>query len=420
MPDNSRNKRLTLIKGGAAGAAEIAAKAAAILSLPPEQRVKAIADDPAGGEIVRNFTPVDFYLTMKEAGESDGLRLLERASTPQFRFLLDVELWEKWSFLPEKGDEWLGYLLDCTEERMLELLSGVDAELLVLLLKREIEVAGGVGVMEDDEARLGDWDHSFDGLYMVRFRKPRTARKIGTLLDILHRSGSDLYQFLMEGVKNETEGELEEACHRFRAGRMADLGIPEYLDALSIYQRTDPDSFVPAAAKEAITGDEDAGSTLLAVGREGSYLGRLIGRDPSGGLHMELRLLVTSAIAAEGKTFADQENLRNVLERVEGYLTIALRHLCGDDEDTAAAMTHREQLRRLFSLGFNLVRRVAAATAAAIPRDSYPNERLAEGLSRQPPLFYRGLDPDQVDGYREFRTLEDLRTVEGLLSAGTD
>jgi hypothetical protein len=413
MSKSGQRNNLTLVHGGAAGKDEgIAARTAGIRLLPAKKRLDAIISDPRGAEIARSLSPLDFYMTVKEVGEVDALELMALASPRQFSFLLDMELWEKWSYRPEKGEEWLEYLSEAGEGRMLELLGSIDGELLTLMLKNEIDVTGGLGVVEDDEERLREWDHSFDGLYMIGFRNPKTARRVGTVLDLLYRSRRELYVYIMEGIKGEADAELEETCYRMRSGRLGDYGFPDYVDALSIYARIDPDSFAPAASKEAVPAEPEA--TLPAIPGEESLLRRILARDGSGSLRTELRYLISSAIAADEGAFADPDRLKRVLQRVDGYLTIALEHLSGGDEERGAEIAGKEYLKRLFGLGYGIVRRLAGA--AGNLGDDYPSRRLAEGLTRERPLFYRGLDPDHADAYREFSSLRDVRTVEEILS----
>jgi translation elongation factor EF-4 len=54
--------------------------------------------------------------------------------------------------------------------------------------------------------------------------------------------------------------------------------------------------------------------------------------------------------------------------------------------------------------------------ADAVTSDDYPTQKALSGLKEKRPRFYRGLDPDGVDDYREFASLADVRRVEWLLT----
>ena len=46
-------------------------------------------------EFVRNMAHVDLYWLVKKIGEEDALPVLQMASSEQWEFLLDLELWKK-------------------------------------------------------------------------------------------------------------------------------------------------------------------------------------------------------------------------------------------------------------------------------------------------------------------------------------
>jgi hypothetical protein len=100
-------------------------------------------------------------------------------------------------------------------------------------------------------------------------------------------------------------------------------------------------------------------------------------------------------------------------------VTIALEHLAAGDEAEARRILESEPLVRLFRLGNTLVTELRRGLHVLDGSD-HASGRLIAGIEQQPPRFYRGLDPDGVDGYREFRQLADIERVLALLSPGGD
>ncbi|HEY6871456.1 MAG TPA: DUF6178 family protein [Geobacteraceae bacterium] len=408
---------LTLIRGGKADTRQFTRlpfpdKIARLRQSPAKERLALILGDAEPERLARALQAQEIYWTVKEIGISDALALLEFASPEQREFFLDMELWEKDSFSGEKGLEWLGYLLETGEAKVAEQLRHLDTELLILMLMGEITVGGGVGELLPDEERTADWDHSFDNLYFITFRNPKHSRLIGTFLDIVFRRDRQLYQALLEGVKNEVESELEEQAYSFRTGRLADLGFPSREEAVFIYARIDPASFVPAKEPKRLhPGGEE---TVPAPLRDDTLLARALGRQDSAELYMELNYLVNTALVAEETSFADDEAMQAVMERISGYLVIALEYLGGDDEEKAADMLGREPLKRLFQLGNSIVQGLKKKAAHLAAHD-YPTGKALNGIREAHPRFYRGLDPDGIDGYREFREMADVKTFEEFL-----
>ena len=417
MEQDRKKPELTLVRGGKTDVGEfnllpLADKVLRLRQLPASKKLEAILGDPEGEVLTQALQPQELYWAFKEIGAEDALTLLEYASPEQREFFLDMELWQRDAFVGEKGLEWLGYLMESGEEKLVEQLVHLDLELLILIVAREITVGGGVGELLPDEERTADWDHSFDNLYFITFRNPKHSRLIGTLLDILFRRKRSLYQAVMEGVKNEVESELEEQAHAFRSGRMADLGFPSREEAIFIYARIDPAEFVPAQEKKLLRAA--GGDTLPALPEDGTMLSRVLARQPAEELYHELNYLINNALMAEDCANLDEEAIHTIMQRVSGYLNIALEFLCGADEEKAADLVARESFRRLFQLGNGIVQGVRKK-AASVTATDYATGKAVNGARAERPRFFRGLDPDGVDGYREFRGIDDVRKMESLL-----
>ena len=414
---NLKKPELTLIRGRKTAARDfnclpLPDKISRVRQAPPKKRMALILDDPEGKQLTRALKPHELYWTFKDIGATDALELLAFASPEQRGFFLDMELWEHSSFSQTKALEWLGYLLLAGEETVAEQLPHLDLELLLLILFKEITVGGGVGELLPDDERTADWDHSFDNLYFISFKNPKNARLIGTFLDVVFRVDRHLYQSLMEGVKNEVESELEEEAFAFRTGRLADLGFPSREEAVFIYARIDPGSFVPAEEqKKLLPGGVE---TLPAPLRDDTLLARALRRLGSEELILELNYLINSALVVDETSFSDSEAMQAIMQRVSGYLSIALEFLCGDNEEQAGRILERESLKRLFQLGHSIVQGLKKK-AGEIAGADYATGRALSGLKAERPKFYRGLDNDGIDGYREFSCMEDVQKVEEFL-----
>lgn len=388
-------------------------KLAALQELPAKQRMDRIMNDSDAREITRALSEQELYWLIKEIGETDAMGLWELAAPEQRAFIFDMELWDKWNFSTDKAYEWLEHLVDAGEAAVIEQLPHLDLELLLLMLTKEISVGGGIGELLPDEERVADWDHSFDNTYFLTFRNDKHARVVGKFLDIIFRTNSELYLGLMEGVKGEVEGELEELAFHFRSGRLADLGFPEPEEAQSLYARIDPASFILEGDKKLLSA---AGHRQLPAlpGTGGSLLNRLLARPGSGEINQELTYLVNSALMADDTALHDREAMLEIVRRVSGYLNIALEHLAGDDEEKAASILAGERLKRLFQLGFSIVMGLGKQ-ASDLTSEDYATGKALRALHITPPRYYRAFDPDGTDGFREFRDMEDVKRVREFL-----
>lgn len=388
-------------------------KRAHLRTVRAKERMDLIIADPDGRRLVRAMEPQEFFWLVKEIGEADAVEMLEFASAEQLVFILDMELWEGWNFSQTKACQWLGYILEGGKPRLHEFLKGVDYEFLLLFLGRELAVGGGIGDLSDDEERFADYDHSFDNVFFLSFKNPQHSRLIGTLVSMLLELDKDLYTSVMEGIKGGVEVELEEDCLRFRTGRLQDLGFPPLDEALSIYGRVNPASFELTGEKELYPAE---GKQIIPFSApQESLLLRALSRTTSPLVMQELNYLVNNALIAEGHALTDPDALNDVLQRVYGYLNIALEHLSSGDEARAAELLSEEELKRLFQLGFSIVLELKF-TADHVQSSDYASGKVLAGLKLKRPRCYRGLDPDGVDGYREFGTLADVRRTAEFLA----
>lgn len=379
----------------------------------PKERVALILGDPDDQKLTRALHPQELYRLFKEIGAPDAIELLGLANPHQCLFILDMELWRGWSFSEDKGVEYLGYILKGSEEHFLELLPHLDFNLLSLLLGRELVVAGGIGDLNTDEERQTDWDHTFDDVFLIKFKNPKHAQVIGSFLELVCRFDNPLYVALLESVSGEIDIESEEECYHTKSGRLADLGFPPLDEALEIYSRINPDTFTPDRTKVLVqTGEATTLPKTILAGT--TFLERVILHMDSELFRMELNYLVNTALVADQAHLTDTENMKSVVERVYGYLNIALEYLCQGDEARGAEILSGEHLKRLFQLGFSIVLDLKFK-AEKLTDSSYATGKALSGLKSARPRYYRGFDADGIDGYREFREMQDVKIMSDFL-----
>ncbi len=381
--------------------------------LPPGDKAALIPGDPDNKKLTRAMLPQELYWLIKEIGTQDARTLIGLASPRQCLFILDMELWNGWTFSEEKAVEYFGYLLNGSEEHFLELLPHLDFNLLSLFLGRELIVAGGIGDLNNDEERQTDWDHTFDDVFLIKFKNPKHAQTIGTFLERICRFDNPLYTALMESVSGEIDIESEDECYHLKSGRLADLGFPPHDEALEVYSRINPDTFTPGRSKVLVQ-TEDAATLPSELLTGKTFLERVILLVDSELFRMELNYLVNTVLVADQAHLADTEQMKAVVERVYGYLNIALEHLSRGDQTSGAEVLAGEHLKNLFRLGFSIILGLKFR-AEKLTATNYATDKALSGLRSTRPRYYRGLDADGIDGYREFRELQDVKNMSDFI-----
>jgi hypothetical protein len=375
-------------------------------------KIRTILESPQPASLVRSLPRTDLFQLLHELGKEESLEILHLASPEQVRFILDWELWEEWSVSVDKTAEWLDLLLT-DEDQAMETVSALDQELLLVFLKKTIDVGGGLGDIVNSEDHQQEWDHTFDEMYYIRFLDKERSDLVLRLLDLLFRQDQPLYRSLMQGVENELLSELEEQAGQFRRGRLADDGFPELHEAATLYARIAPEEFVPRGDKIELPVRDELPPFPLVGTEETSLLSRAFSLADSPALRREFHYLTNGAMVADGVSPADQDGMEAVLGRVGNYLTIALEFL-GGGEGEGARLLREEHLRRLFSLGHSLLAQLQER-ARRLASDNYAAGKALQGLTMKRPKFYRGLDSDTVDEYREFTGMDDVRRMDQFL-----
>jgi hypothetical protein len=236
-----------------------AAATRALEALPVERQVELVCETPVAmraalldllpePELVIPALPeAELCFTAKAVGLGDAGSILEHASDEQIVACLDLDAWRE--SVPDRAtlDAWLQAFGEAGPETLARAARALDPELLVLGLKSRVEV----WLKPNDD----DWvppagAHTLEGQFWFRaLRDDDDLEEVEALLRSLFDGDYWLYFRLLQGVIWELETETEEWARRWRAGRLQDLGFPEWDEAIRIYGyvRASKRAEIPAA-----------------------------------------------------------------------------------------------------------------------------------------------------------------------------
>jgi uncharacterized protein DUF6178 len=236
------DKTITPIAGGRLPPAEFARlpineKIECLQHQNGSNKASTILDDPNPELLVQAVPMWDIFQIIHEVGAENAIDIFQLATPEQVRFILDLELWEDWTISVEECAKWLEIILSTGDDNALRLLSEIDQELLTLFLKNTLTVGGGLDDIINSEDHHGDWDHSFDEIFFLNIHDEEHSELTLKLLEFLYNENHKLYRSLMLGAESELTSELEEVAGQFRAGRLADEGLPSTIDGAGYYER---------------------------------------------------------------------------------------------------------------------------------------------------------------------------------------
>ncbi len=304
---------------------------------------------------------------------------------------------------------------------------------------------------DQDPSEFGDDFFTLDDVYYVRFLKlPPVAEgsAIGEeerrqfLTDFIERLAAHdhlVYQNVLLEATHVIPAETEEEEYRWRTVRLAEKGFPPFDEAIGIYQPVTPKALARQAPKSLPRRRDEAAlvpvpAVPLRELREDSPFSRaLAALDPEEALphiQWEFTNLCNQIVVADAKTIRGRDQLREIVTKACGYLSIGLERLKGrrekapDPRRDAQALI-RYPLVQLFRLGFGTALELkwqaekwlsASWFAACGLRLTFWGEQwmgVLGGILLKKPLFYDNYTSGVL--YREFASVEDVARTAAVL-----
>lgn len=420
-----------------------------ILALPPEKALDAILESPEALPLVHSLPEQDFYFLVQEIGPEGALPLLRMATTRQWEFLLDREIWRGDRWADEPLTRWLGLLLQADPQRAVNWVLAEKTEEVKFYLFRNLELR--VREHDQDPSELGEGFETLDDVFYFRFREPPAGSEISEhpeedreavitrLLALVAERDLKTCNSLLLEAAGLIAAEVEEEAYRLRSVRLAENGFLPLEEAVGIYQPLSPEDlgrFRRSAPRPAPAEALHLPVPLYSVGLLGTdslferALGRIAAEDERDRLQEEFAALCNRLIAADQAPVRQREELRAVVRKACGYLSIGLERLAApvprEDRGAAAAraadVLQRHFLEPLFRVGFGQ----AAALKRRVQRwlrESWFGERklplgfwgeeglgLLGGLLLKRPLYFEAYRSGRP--YRDFAAMAEIRETQ--------
>ncbi|WP_456433296.1 DUF6178 family protein [Thermosulfuriphilus sp.] len=400
-----------------------------VLTAPWELRQKVILLSQRAPELLQKIPPQELFWTIKAIGPEDALSLISMASQEQLTFIFDLDWWHKDRLVPQRIVSWLLILFEVSEDKVAQWLLGVDEDLLAATMNLFLRVEKRPDDTDFMEARDKLPPFSLDDTYFVEFRNQKLEPLFMRLLQILMEISPEKYRNLMESLLWELPSEVLERAYRWRKGRLADLGIPDFFEALDIYARLDtprqmrrverrhlpppteelpPPAFLPVVYMET----EDLLTLALARITDGAQFERL---------RRELAWVVNKVLMTDEINLDDPSQIKRAIKKAEAYLNIALEELSGGDIEEARGLLEEYFLEDLFRLAHTRLRGLKIRALRIIESQGFkelllhldqPYQLTLEALTRNRPqeiLYFdlKALGTDQE--MRPFRRLSEVK-----------
>jgi hypothetical protein len=419
-----------------------------ILSQPPETAYREILEHPQPTALIHSFAEEDFFFLIHDIGPSDSLELLAMASSKQWEYILDVEIWRRDRIDLKSMTHWLNLLLKAAPSRFINWALEEKYDLIEYYLYQTVDVC--IRGHDQDPSELDGDFYTFDDTYYIRLvespeereKDPDSLEKQQSFLaDMLYRLAMIdhvKYQETLLRALNVLPAESEEEAYRFRNVRLAEKGFLPFDEAVGVYQ---PINFkVIKKQEKQIQGSRTEANFLpiplnhLAFLEKDNRFTRalsLINLDETfQQIQIEFAGLCNQIAAADQKPIHDRNELRDIVKKACGYLEIGLERLAGKkthlDDNKTAAYIKTYPLIDIFRLGYGLVVGLRQRAKQWQQQSWFANNRLAlsfwdeflvgviGGLLINRPQFF---DNYQTEAglYREFKSFADIKSTHKAL-----
>ncbi len=409
----------------------MAEKVTTFSKLSPEGREELVSVISKPANLIRKISEEEMFFTIKQLGEEYAPNLLSLTTGKQLTYLLDIDLWKKDMFNQTAAARWMNILTGLGEDKILQFLQVTDPELLVTALNTFIQVT----LRDSETDLLEQFDslppYTLDDLFFIYFKDPEVEEAVKNLLKVMFRWNTEFYFGLMEELSVGIHSENMVEANRWRQARLSEKGFPEFDEVLEIYsyirksELAPPDYENPSESEDA--GGSFLGYPLMIISNDNLFrksLDAITDSSLKDRIAEELSHLANKVMIADGLNPGAGSDLRNSLEKVGGYINIALEDLCLDDVSLAIGVLKSNHMEILFRRGFSLIldlrkeaQRLLRNYEGGIENLGYPLAGLVQGLMEPRPVYSNHLLGS--GSKREFDKLEDIVCIKQMMEKTT-
>jgi hypothetical protein len=408
-----------------------------VLNAPWSMRQDLIMRSAESRVLVQELPEDEVYWMIKERGIEDSLPVISRTSQEQFQFLTDIDCWARDELDPERSAEWLLMLSKCNEHKVIEWLTKTDPEFLVLCLKSLISVRKVQGDTDISEEYVDLPAFTIDNVYFCAFKHESAGQCIPPFLHLLFQQDYAGYTSILESIIWDPAAEVQDDAYRWRCSRIADKGYPDIDEAQAVY-RIVSDSEVKALKLSLdVRGcaDESGSCTQRVLLRYGfnaetitPYMAAVLNAiedvDALDRLQADIAVLANKILVADVLDNRRSDDMLRALQKVLGYVTIALEDLTGGSIAGGVQLLYTAHPEVLFQIGFSRIVRLQQMLCGyqgrfwihdqVLFKLFYPSRwlEIVEGLLKK-----RALCSASPSGYRDFVCLEDVLAAERIIAA---
>lgn len=424
-----------------------------LMKLSPEQAMEKILEYKHPAALVHSFVEQDFYFLIHEIGPEDCNPLLAMASQKQWEYVLDMEIWNQDRIATGDMTRWLYLFFNADSKRLIQWFLSEKTEIIEFYLHKFLNII--IRIHDQDPSDFGDDFFTLDDTFYVRIvdsdeesdsdmlDKELKHQFLKHFLEKLADYDFIQYQKVLLETIHVLPAETEEEAYRLRTLRLAEKGFLPFSEAIGVYQPMTPEEIEKKLIqlRRGIKGPEDIilyrirspiSPSELADAQESVFSRSLKSvsiNDMLPLVQSEFAALCNQLISADRKAVQNRDQLKDVVKKACGYLSIGMEHLSGlrqkMSSDQMAAIIERYPIKWIFRAGYGRVlmlkwrvqrwQRSSWYHSKGLPLTFWDELRMGVlgGLMIKKPLFFDNYETGVL--YREFESTEDIeKTADAL------
>ncbi len=334
---------------------------ALVCDAPAARRAALIELAPAPEQLIPLLPEAEFCFTAKAVGLESSAWLLEYATPEQVVACLDLDAWEGHSPVPAKLDAWIDAIAAAGDGAALRGIQALDPELIVLYLMQRVSVE--LKPNDDEDWQPPEGGQTLDGqFYFVALHDGDDVAAIVRILRLLFQADYWFYFRMLQGVIWEISTENVEWAHRWRVGRLQDLGFPTWEEAMELYGYLSPKQRLQIDPDHRPLSVEEWHLPVwipgLPEGRDSkhSLFRTLAGLEPEERRSAFYAFVSTAnkVAVADYMEISDVETTPKAIDKAARWISRGLEHVARERGLTQADVVQRVPLDQLFRIGANL------------------------------------------------------------------
>ena len=421
-----------------------------ILVSESEKALALILDAPAPVTLVQSFPDQDLYYLMHKIGPDDFIPILAMATSKQWEYILDVEVWDNDRLDLEFMTKTFDLLFQADPKRLLRWIIKEKPDFFEFYLFKNMEIK----VREHDEPIPDDFDDyiTLDDKFYFRFPgkpliidkdlpEPRNNQEAWELIEKMVKAVAEMDLSVFHGLLLETKAvlpaEVEEEQFRLKTLRLAEKGFLPTHEAIGIYQptrlsslRKRPDSSL--FKQEQFDPDIPLPPQFFSEFIEGDdlFIKSLKFFDPKFILHLESELaaLINKIISADKIKIQSKKTIEKPIKKACAYLNLGLEVILNGElnPELARDVIQKYFLEDIFRTGSRAGIKLKIKTMqwfekSSLNKNNLPLSFLEEdflgvvgGLFLDRPLYYDNYASGEL--YRDFKSLSDIKATNKILN----